>query len=251
MEEDHHRGRHHTQSWFATLTYAKEPLTVGDLGDPVGTLDKQYFRRWIHNTARDLGQFRYYAVGEYGEKFGRPHYHLALFPEDMEQAISICKNWKKGFTRLDPINHARARYLANYTTKKLTKPHDYRLQRGQEPEFRISSSKPPIGSGYIHLLAEHYRTRRGRQLLEERGDIERTIRFGGKRYPIAPYILNAVRQELGIPTLHSARAAVHPTYAENFYVEMPDPDENKAKNQEEYIRGIQNSKLHRNIHPRV
>lgn len=62
----------------------------------------------------------YYACGEYGEQFARPHYHAIIFglsnrPEDVE---TIQKAWPFGFIKCGTVTYDSARYVADYIQKK-------------------------------------------------------------------------------------------------------------------------------------
>lgn len=80
--------------FFITLTYEKEYLPV----DGVEKRDVQLFlKRFRENYVRIYGErlnLRYFAVGEYGSKYGRPHYHLLLWniphnPQDVKRLDDI------------------------------------------------------------------------------------------------------------------------------------------------------------------
>ena len=199
------------RSWFLTLTFNDDHVPVTPEYDQ--TLRKQEFLDWRKATARSIAPFRYYAVGEYGDLSGRPHYHVAVFPRDDSPIERITDAWEFGFTSAYELTDERARYLAQYTTKKLTKADDDRLLPGQEPEFRVSSRVPGLGAPCVPAIVSQYRTGAGAKIVAERGDVERNIRFAGKIYPIAPFILEKVRRELGIPVLHRDRLC-HPGYYE-------------------------------------
>lgn len=78
---------------------------------------------------------RYYCVGEYGGKYGRPHYHLMIFgwrPSDMEvhssrdghliyRSAQIEKLWKFGFSTVEPVQGGVAKYCSRYVTKKFAR----------------------------------------------------------------------------------------------------------------------------------
>lgn len=105
-----------------------------------------------HVTTR----IRYYIVGEYGSKYGRPHYHLMIFgwkPSDMTffmmknghavyRSAQIEKLWKFGFSTVEPVNGGVAKYCSRYVTKKFA-----RLRNPDEfadsvfPEFCLQSIK--------------------------------------------------------------------------------------------------------------
>lgn len=188
--------------WFVTLTYDDENLPLTP--DAIPTLLKKATSQWVQNQRKAIPDFRYYLVGEYGSITLRPHYHLAIFPQDPAWNIqAFCDAWSKGFSSAYPMSSQRAAYLAQYTTKKLTADTDERLEPGQEPEFRTGS--PGLGVAFVPGLVAAYRRPAGKKIIEDRGDIERTVRIGGKVYPLAEYLLRKARQQLGIPLLHSER----------------------------------------------
>ena len=87
---------------FLTLTYADEhlppngSLVVADLQKFIKRLRKHYAKR---NNGIKL---RYYACGEYGDRYGRPHYHaiicgLSLRQEDKD-LVKLC--WPFGLCHL-------------------------------------------------------------------------------------------------------------------------------------------------------
>lgn len=199
---------HPTRAYFVTQTYDDQHLPRTPDGVP--TLHKAEYKAYIDATRRRNGPFRYFAVGEYGDDTMRPHYHMVLFPRDDRQATSIAYDWDKGFITLDELTPRRARYIAGYAAKKLTKDTDERLASGQTPEFSKSSVRPGIGAEFARALVHTYRTSLA-HVLEARGDIERTFRVSGKIYPISRYVLDRARKELGIPLLHRDRC-VHPGY---------------------------------------
>lgn len=69
-------------SSFSTLTYCDYNLPIS-LDSGLATLSKDDFQRFMKrlrkNLSKDFGSFKFMASGEYGDQFGRPHYHLTLF----------------------------------------------------------------------------------------------------------------------------------------------------------------------------
>lgn len=216
----------------------------------VGTVRKKWFLQWINDACKDLGLFRYYAIGEYGDLGGRAHYHLAVFPKHPAQVPALRARWKKGFVSASPLNHARARYLANYTGKKLTKLTDQRLQPGQEPEFRSSSRRPPLGEEFCQVLIARYKSPKGAKLLAERGDIPRSFRVDGKIYPIGDWALRKIRTELGIPLTHTGRCK-HPNYERYYPLEEAEWDPEEAIKMEKQIDAKKKAKLYRGESPKL
>lgn len=202
---------HPRQASFVTLTYNDNNLPV--TGEYVPTLEKKKTLKWVNNVQRKIGNFRYYIVGEYGDESGRPHYHMGLFPTYDAQVAMLTREWPHGFTSAYPMSPGTAQYLAAYTTKKLTSSSDERLLPGQEPEFRTSSRRPPLGHAFVAEVVAQYRTVAGRKVTDERGDIEKTFRYQGTVYPLPKYVIRKAREALGIPPLHEQRMC-HPGYFE-------------------------------------
>ena len=71
----------HKENCFITLTYNDEHLP-SDL-----SLQKDDFTKFIKRLRKNTGdKIRYYACGEYGDLYQRPHFHACLFgyrPDDL------------------------------------------------------------------------------------------------------------------------------------------------------------------------
>lgn len=93
-------------SWFLTLTQDDEHLE---------DVNKRALQLLFKKLRNDKHSFKYYAIGEYGSKTGRPHYHIALFMKDESDIEKgIAKHWKKGHYKLDRLNIARINYVLHY-----------------------------------------------------------------------------------------------------------------------------------------
>lgn len=234
--------------YFVTLTYSPAALPKPEIEG--GSLEKKKFLQWLNNAQKDpvIGSFRYYAVGEYGEKDGRAHYHLAVFPQFPAQVPALELRWRRryGLTHRAEINHARAAYLAQYTTKKLTGPS--RLKDGQEPEFRASSRNPPLGAEFVKRAMEKYKSPSGQKVIEAKGDVDRVFRLDGRTYPIGDWALRKIREGVGVPVLHRERLA-NPQYellhAHRAIEEEAQWDPEMAKNIDTQLIIKKRQKLHR------
>lgn len=105
---------------FVMLSYAPEHLPAN------GLLDSRdltlFFKRLRKNV--DL-KFKYYAVGEYGSRKERPHYHVIFFGLDMRHRQQIFDAWGKcldedGHYLCEPVRSTRGyKYVAGYVRKKI------------------------------------------------------------------------------------------------------------------------------------
>lgn len=190
---------------FVTLTYDNKHHPKG------GTLVPADLRNWLKSFRKHIGalRVRYYAVGEYGEKSERPHYHLALFgwpscavyasPDYTRDFCSGCprckpiaQTWGRGFISNKPLEPGSARYVARYVIKKMTRPDDHRLL-GRHPEFARMSLKPGIGAGALDYVVQ---TIIQYNLLQE-GDVPVTLLHGGQQMPLGRYLRRKLRKALG------------------------------------------------------
>lgn len=184
---------------FITLTYDEKHVPVTD-GFPIDDEDK-FFDRGFDKSAnvrrtllpidvqlfikrlrrhleyvpkksklrsgRDhVERIRYFAVGEYGSRTNRPHYHLLIFgwyPSDIvsldgkiNTSGQIAKLWKYGFHHVDQVNTGVAKYCARYVTKKFSR--DPAKENTVFPEFVLSSKgrgEGGIGAPWFDKYGEH------------------------------------------------------------------------------------------------
>lgn len=213
-------------SW-CTLTYRDEALPVcarGDLGDVVPTLrPRDYQLAFKRLRKRDaLGPFRFALVGEYGDRFGRPHYHAMLFgPAVFHVEHHFKRVWEAeyGHIQVRPwalsedgsekdLRETRARYIAHYVTKKMSSVDSKKLHPVQEPEFWRVSRRP--GLGCSNVLLDASTTKGGAMKLLEDGDVASTVRIGKKVWPLHPKVRAWLREELGVPQRGRDRRALTP-----------------------------------------
>ncbi|AXL15082.1 replication initiator protein [Microviridae sp.] len=100
-------------------------------------------------TKKVYQKFRYVAAGEYGDKKGRPHYHIAIlgldFPDKYYwrttprgdkcyRSPALEKLWTYGQSEIGEITFQSAAYLARYTLKKSSDKRQYEQAYGYDPE---------------------------------------------------------------------------------------------------------------------
>lgn len=93
-----------SSSHFVTLTYNTQCVPITPNG--YMTLDKEDLQKFFKRLRKNTGyeKIKYYAVGEYGEKNQRPHYHAIVF--NCPTAVSYSDAWsltkKAWLKRYDP-----------------------------------------------------------------------------------------------------------------------------------------------------
>jgi hypothetical protein len=142
---------------------------------------RRYHPPYQHQPYKEI---RYYACGEYGEKRGRPHYHLLIFNFDFPDkklfkggkhpfhdgkwlksndhplyiSAILSTLWPYGFSTIGEVTFDSAGYVARYVLKKILGPlaeeyykRDYMDQGDQiiVPEFALMSRMPGIGLPWL------------------------------------------------------------------------------------------------------
>lgn len=154
---------------WITLTYSDENLKFGSCDaatlekDAISDFMKRLRRRFEYNYGHS--GIRFYGAGEYGDKSGRPHYHVIIFnlplidlqvightpqgnPLYNSEDVSAC--WPYGHAVIAEFNWDTAAYTARYVMKKQKGPDAkyYYESLGLLPEFVIMSRKPGIAYKY-------------------------------------------------------------------------------------------------------
>lgn len=124
-----HEAQMHSQNCFITLTYDDKHLP------PHGSLYKPDLQKFFKRLRKNIGTFRYYACGEYGDNTDRAHYHACIFGLDFDDKIhfrrigehnlyispQLNEIWGNGNTSIGELTFETAAYTARYVTKKLSK----------------------------------------------------------------------------------------------------------------------------------
>lgn len=165
-----HEASLHDENAFVTLTYADEHLP------DYGSLDKRAFPLFMKRLRKARAEkVRFFSCGEYGERFGRPHYHALLFGCDFPdkvrcgergkfpvwQSAELERLWPFGRAELGSVTFESAAYVAAYVVKKVTgseerKDAAYGVVDGEtgevvrrEAEFALMSRRPGIGRPWL------------------------------------------------------------------------------------------------------
>lgn len=163
-----HEAQLHTENSFITLTYAPEHLP------PNESLVYPQFQKFMKRLRKHFKvRVRFYMCGEYGENFGRPHYHACLFGVDFpdKKYLTTTSNgdklftsdilsrlWPFGLSSIGEVNFQSAAYVARYIMKKITgdaafahynKVDEDGVILTRVPEFTRMSLKPGIGADWF------------------------------------------------------------------------------------------------------
>jgi hypothetical protein len=184
----------HEKNSFVTLTYSDDELDKrlvnnGKDGFSVSITETQGFLKRLRDRISPE-RIRFYAVGEYGDKSYRPHYHVAIFGKGCsckngsctqrkkdiirtklkdnsndkadfnwyshvlcEDCYNIEKAWQgRGFVDIGELNPQSSGYLCGYVLKKLFKEKEKLEALGLWPEFAHGSKG--IGKDYVDTLVE-------------------------------------------------------------------------------------------------
>lgn len=189
-----HEAAMHPCNTFATFTYAEMP--------PRASLSLRTFQLFMKKLRFTYGPVRFLASGEYGGRFGRPHYHALLFgldfPDKAPSARSagghllyrspeLEKLWGLGRVDLGPVNLQTAGYVARYSTEKIEAANTPGYYSRTDPEtgeawevareFVTMSRRPGLGFSWFQQF--------GGELFP--GDF---AIVDGQKYPVPDYYLN-------------------------------------------------------------
>lgn len=125
----------HAASWpysaFVTLTYRDPPG-----GGPPHVLCKRHLQTFFKRLRHEGIVFSYVAVGEYGERTTRAHYHLLLFSSAPFAVSTLTDIWARGSVHVGDVQPESIDYCLAYVLKGSSR----RPRPDQRPsEFRLFS----------------------------------------------------------------------------------------------------------------
>jgi len=182
-----HEASLYKHNSFITLTYDDDHLPSDR------SLHYEDFQKFMKRLRRrfkglELGKnpelkepypIRFYMAGEYGEQYGRPHYHACIFNFDFPdktlwkrtpagskiyRSKSLEELWPFGYSSIGDVNFQSAAYVARYIMKKITgkEADNYyestNMETGEivnlRPEFNKMSLKPGIGFDWFNTFKD-------------------------------------------------------------------------------------------------
>lgn len=159
-----HEAALYQDNCFVTLTYDDEHLPADR------SLHYRDFQLFMYRLRKRYGaKRRFYMCGEYGETYGRPHYHACFFNLDFGDlepfkgsgksqlfvSQELHRLWPYGYSTVGQVTFDSAAYVARYVMKKVTgdaaeahyqwvDPETGEIHN-RRPEFTNMSRRPGIG----------------------------------------------------------------------------------------------------------
>ncbi|AXH76699.1 MAG: replication initiator protein [Microviridae sp.] len=138
----------HNLSCWSTLTYDDANLP--------STLRPDHLSGFVKRLRSRLAprKFRVFACGEYGDKFGRPHYHAILF--GVRDVRELQKAWGFGIAEEHTLSPEAISYVAGYCAKKLRRPRKPLLSSPIPFGPRLDRRVVEKVDKYTGEVTEHY-----------------------------------------------------------------------------------------------
>ncbi len=162
-----HESKMYESNCFLTLSFDNEHLPKD------GNVSVRDLQLFFKKFRREVGKVRYFACGEYGDNFGRPHYHVLMFGYDFPDKVPAGKSgehalyssvllssiWTSGLSWIGALTFESAGYVARYVVKKkfggemLQHYGRVSAETGEyfsvNPEFIVMSRRPGIGATWF------------------------------------------------------------------------------------------------------
>ena len=158
-------AEHSYNAQFITLTYDEASIPRNSLG--YYTFCKRDIQLFMKSLRKYLDRcqihdfhklkLRYFIIGEYGSKFGRPHYHGLLFniPKDVDLYRVLHQIWGRGRVSASPCTPENIGYCTNYMYGKCDAlPDEFVDETNKIP--LLSSRKPGIGACYVNNVIKDW-----------------------------------------------------------------------------------------------
>lgn len=165
-----HESSLHADNCFITFTYSDKHLPEYN-----SLAYKEHMQPMWKRLRHHIGDLRYYAVGEYGDKTQRPHYHACLFGHAFLEGRTMVRNgpmplwthpllekvWGLGHVSIGALKFETARYTASYVTKKLRSKQKYVRVEEETGELipleqprAYMSLNPAIGAEWLNRYGD-------------------------------------------------------------------------------------------------
>lgn len=168
-----HEASLHSNNCFITLTFNNLHLPDDR------SLDVRHWQLFMKRLRKKYGDgIRFFHCGEYGEQFGRPHYHACLFNFDFPdkyhwkttkqghktfRSSSLEELWPYGMSEIGSVTFESAAYVARYIMKKVNgdRAQDHYAYVDEatgrifnlKPEYVTMSRRPGLGKGWYEKFS--------------------------------------------------------------------------------------------------
>ena len=127
-----HELKYHESAQFLTLSYDDENLPYGQ------DLVYQHVQNFLKAVRKNYGYVRFVCAGEYGENYGRPHWHLIVYSLELPDLEQVGKGsrgdplfssprleelWGKGRVWVGEVNPTTCAYVVGYALKDTGAKH--------------------------------------------------------------------------------------------------------------------------------
>ena len=116
--------------YFVTLTYSDENLVYGD--DEYAILNFEDVQKYFKKLRKAGLSFKYFAVGEYGERSKRPHYHVIFMLKETCDINVFDEKWVFGGVHIMNAGNGNIRYATKDMLKFVGDETRFKAQ------FRVS-----------------------------------------------------------------------------------------------------------------
>lgn len=142
-------------SLFITLTYNNNSVPMSSNG--LMTLDKRDIQLFFKRLRKRNEVFKYYAVGEYGSKTMRPHYHIIIF--GLRDLNNLFLSWMKDGIPIGQIHIGDVKGASiAYTLKYIAKPGKIPIHARDDRNKEFSLMSKNLGINYITDETIRYHT---------------------------------------------------------------------------------------------
>lgn len=203
-----HEAKMYDRNCFITLTYADSnlPENMSLRYSDYQAFMKRFKSAVRYNEGKHVADgIKFYMCGEYGSRFGRPHYHAIIFNYDFADKVFdsygsngdkiyisdfLHKLWPHGVKeqqKIGAVSYQSAAYVARYIMKKITGDDAVAYYGDREPEFNHMSN----GIGKKWFEAFHKDVFPGDFVVHD-GKKHRVPRFYENLFEALPYDLPSV-----------------------------------------------------------
>lgn len=179
-------------SAFVTFTYDENfiPIVMGK-GGYLPTLKKEDFSKFIDRLRAKIAyklpselcrkDFTYYGVGEYGDQFGRPHYHVLFNGLDFFDCRKVFQDeWQMGIIDSLPVLEGATRYVLKYVDKQQKGKRAKEMYDDNGIERPFSTMSTGLGAGLFWTQYDY---------IKQTGNYKN---MAGKERPVPQYYKNKI-----------------------------------------------------------